>query len=698
MERSVILQEPEEVTTALVEERQRARSPDSHYRQTQSRARHQSPSKRRCSDKEKERDRSANGLAPLERTLEEAEEDIQHYDDTYGRRPQDEVADETAQRMEEKDLWQLLQENERNVREARNVWLRRAPVAALPHEIIAMIFAYIHDQPTFAALALVCQAFNICATPLLYRAPQFQTTFQWAQFVQTLRGSANGKRDLGAFVQAIDLSSTVMKKTVVEAEEGNRRNRVNPGHLHGGLAQQVWTHHINVNNTSDRDGTNNDEETEYVAFVPGTGVALMPAGIHQVVRQGSVSSLEGTIRSNSRRTNVAPALGGAGASSQSIVNATQAPIQQTGLPHQSENEVEPLSSAVYPASQSTAGPSGDGQSRLDRAIQQMHSTVNISDDLINACGGSSDAGLNSGSAILDLARAHNVTGESSSGAFADDHTDAIPGMSIGNSTRRDSTATSTQIPVDYDTINRRTPEPIRFHLLTSSLTSLAERCPNLLYLNIANSPMSDDTLVVETGEYISSMAQRAQDLLNRDLNHPSENCDDGDPDDYGHDHYAQNLLERKFSGTYRRPCPSASLTLRTIDVAYCMHALATKCPHLLSVDFRGADWLMINHVTILARSAKNLRACNLVKCNKLPTTLAKLWYFKTHTNVWVVPHADEAVGGSAGAAEADQTSDDCETAEGLTLLEKMLPWPQANTLYSLMHGTMVEALRSNSTS
>jgi len=76
----------------------------------------------------------------------------------------------------------------------------------IPPEILLKIYSFINDQRTFYNLCLVSRLFNICATPFLYRAPQFESTFRWAQFIQSLVRE-NSIKNLGSFVQIIDLSS-----------------------------------------------------------------------------------------------------------------------------------------------------------------------------------------------------------------------------------------------------------------------------------------------------------------------------------------------------------------------------------------------------------------------------------------------------------------------------------------------------------
>ncbi|KAG0302715.1 hypothetical protein BGZ98_007289 [Dissophora globulifera] len=57
----------------------------------------------------------------------------------------------------------------------------------LPHEILVQVFEnLLEDQPALWSAASVCLDWNLCATSLLYRFPQFSSTLHWALFIQTL--------------------------------------------------------------------------------------------------------------------------------------------------------------------------------------------------------------------------------------------------------------------------------------------------------------------------------------------------------------------------------------------------------------------------------------------------------------------------------------------------------------------------------
>ncbi|KAJ3208782.1 hypothetical protein HDU67_006564 [Dinochytrium kinnereticum] len=81
-----------------------------------------------------------------------------------------------------------------------------SPVLLLPRELITMIFSYLTKQSHLLNVIAVCRSFNICATPLLYKAPRFKNTFSWALFNQMLMRE-NNSRPFGLYVQIVDLSS-----------------------------------------------------------------------------------------------------------------------------------------------------------------------------------------------------------------------------------------------------------------------------------------------------------------------------------------------------------------------------------------------------------------------------------------------------------------------------------------------------------
>ncbi|KAI9104429.1 hypothetical protein DFS34DRAFT_603119 [Phlyctochytrium arcticum] len=106
-------------------------------------------------------------------------------------------------------------------------------IAQLPHELLSMILNYIDDRDCLARLAFVNRKFNQCTTPILYRWPNFHSTFAWAQFVQTVTRN-NNSRPLGSYVQVIDLSSPFNLRHTGGLPEDLRSSRAVPVYTSSG--------------------------------------------------------------------------------------------------------------------------------------------------------------------------------------------------------------------------------------------------------------------------------------------------------------------------------------------------------------------------------------------------------------------------------------------------------------------------------
>ncbi|KAI9209454.1 uncharacterized protein BJ171DRAFT_577067 [Polychytrium aggregatum] len=121
----------------------------------------------------------------------------------------------------------------------------------------------------------------------------------------------------------------------------------------------------------------------------------------------------------------------------------------------------------------------------------------------------------------------------------------------------------------------------------SSLVQLAENCPNLKVLHLGDCIVSSDVYIVETGEYLSGIAYRVQPYLTQIEISP-----------------ADGLL-----------------------------AVADNCPHLISIDLRGAPWVTEKLVRYLVQRLKQLRCLNLERCMTLRKSCGRLYLFKKHDDL-----------------------------------------------------------------
>ncbi|KAJ3308500.1 hypothetical protein HDU76_003949 [Blyttiomyces sp. JEL0837] len=120
----------------------------------------------------------------------------------------------------------------------------------------------------------------------------------------------------------------------------------------------------------------------------------------------------------------------------------------------------------------------------------------------------------------------------------------------------------------------------RILILSSTLMHIAEHCPKLLSLSLAWCSVVTDTLVVETGEYLSTQLHTPQEYLTR----------------------------------------------VKITAKMGLEKLLESCSEIVSLDLRGCDWVTDDVVLMIVEKGLAIRALNLLRCPRVRGSLAKLFF------------------------------------------------------------------------
>ncbi|KAG0290298.1 hypothetical protein BGZ96_006267 [Linnemannia gamsii] len=131
------------------------------------------------------------------------------------------------------------------------------------------------------------------------------------------------------------------------------------------------------------------------------------------------------------------------------------------------------------------------------------------------------------------------------------------------------------ISIDKDAISTRKPMTIT----VSSLIQMARHCPNLEWLCLASTALADDTLYLETGDYMSTL----------------------------------------------QPGPRSGLTNIQVTVMEGIGALGQSCPNLGRVWLVGCDWVTHREVLALTKSCRRLQMMDVRHCPRLEGRLSRLY-------------------------------------------------------------------------
>ncbi|KAJ3043380.1 hypothetical protein HDV00_005078 [Rhizophlyctis rosea] len=460
-------------------------------------------------------------------------------------------------------LLKELQERERKAaEEVRLRNLRNSPIAKLPHELISMIFLLtdVEDQLSLLKIAMVCRLFNICVTPLLYRYPKFANTFQFAQFNQTLIRALN-TRKFGLFVQVLDLSSSNPTVKSDAPKDHTCGPRVVPFLATSGFGVGLTLVDDDANDTEDESSNNDD-----IVNNAGASASSSSNGSwwNQAGNGGHSSAAGSTAHASSQW---AP-----------IVNLPNGLLQIANHPAAGSTSIG--------AAQSTSNAAA-AQSSFSAALQNALSsnqviTLDDDDEEEEDDGGHGTHHTNQPSFTYPPSAGHNlnaITTLHPPGTTIHHGTIPAPNTNNNNNHPNNHSNRPATLSARSNTTIQDTKTP-RIHSPTSTLLQIAAHCPDLKYLSLANCPLTRDTLIKETGEYLSTLQ------------------------------YA----------------PPSYLTRVIISPEDAINAIVKGCKGLLGLDLRGCEWVSDAVVRRVVRSVKGLRALHLGGCSKVRVQWQKLWF------------------------------------------------------------------------
>ncbi|KAF9921550.1 hypothetical protein FBU30_008385 [Linnemannia zychae] len=149
------------------------------------------------------------------------------------------------------------------------------------------------------------------------------------------------------------------------------------------------------------------------------------------------------------------------------------------------------------------------------------------------------------------------------------------GISSNNTIDRELPSRGDVITAEKDVCSAKKPLTIT----ASSLILMAKHCPLLEFLCLASTAITDDTLFLETGDYMSTLQ----------------------------------------SG------PRSGLTNIQVTVTEGIEALGRHCPYLGRVWLVGCDWITYREVLTLTKSCRRLRMLDLRHCPRLEGRLCRLY-------------------------------------------------------------------------
>ncbi|KAJ3007268.1 hypothetical protein HKX48_009228 [Thoreauomyces humboldtii] len=318
-----------------------------------------------------------------------------------------------------------------------------------------MIFNHITDQPTLYSIAMVCRAFNICVTPILYAAPRFSGTFSWAEFTVTMMRRPADSRKLSAFVQMVDLAGTEPppELTRESANAVSRPSRVVPTLL--------------ANNISLRLHTDPPPSTTPAEGLHGTtaGMATDEMGDLEIGTQSLFTAYENSYMMNGTAS---------GSNPLAAHHATHAP---PGFP------------TMPPGNASTGEPNAHGAWLQRATANAVVAAALMTPPPQNA------------NMSISLAQIRQIV-QASIAEHATPHpppqhrtTTVIP---VATAAQTVNIASNNGPTTSTSKKNR----PPRLNLLVSALTTLS-RFENLRHLSLRHSTLGRDLLIVETGDYES---------------------------------------------------------------------------------------------------------------------------------------------------------------------------------------------------
>ncbi|TPX48592.1 hypothetical protein SeLEV6574_g01946 [Synchytrium endobioticum] len=450
-----------------------------------------------------------------------------------------------------------------------------ASIANLPTEILSEIFTFVlPQQRDLHTLCGVCTSFNQAATRFLYRWPKFKDTFSWAQFILSLTqltmADTKGFSSLGSLVQVLDVSAIMgvaisapervvpiikptaatrvqVKLVVKDASESDLEIHTPTTNAMGNGGALTAYHHIAA-----AGGGNGNYHHHHVVDDEGDDDAQITAE-ELAVWQAAIDA------NNDVNVFVNGNMGGHG-------NGNAAPNQGFPILHLILQQ-----QAIALANNHNNGTGHGHLAPLPQILNQLQNVnpqhvppnfVNINQHMHHqnaAVAGVTNHNFNHHNHPFHH-HLHNLFNQPHNQQQNEpmQHRVRVTRVSSASTVERSS----------------------RIQISASSLKDLAEKCTDLLVLNLANSTLFPDTYLPQINAYISRLPYQPEEHL-------------------------------------------ARIPVTVFDA---IKSLILGCKKLVSLDLRGGEEITDEITLWIVDNAKSLRALNLGKCSKIKTGAAKLFF------------------------------------------------------------------------
>lgn len=496
----------------------------------------------------------------------------------------------------------------------------------LPTELLIKVFEWLAGyQSDLCSAALVSIEWNLCATGQLYRYPEFANTIHWAMFIQTLcknkedelkkpisrryrppiitptclsphlgdhppillapeqmanfgaRTQQPRRRDrldraLGDYVRGIDLSRraigvsrlcscgrpygppVAMKECSVCSRPGkSSRSKPVVGSTIRSTSGETC---VIQGDDDDDDGSEIDDcdmgDLDYLTVRP------------------SLTAMRGGFR-----------LGSQQAPNDRLGQSSQVGFDSTGLDPASNDTLPMLEWSELQLSSTTD---------FDRLIRPIVVTGTNSTTAAAICSttittptaaisssSSTTTATTAGPSLIALARLKRLAANGRKGEKRLTSQDAVSQSTAKKASPSEGGGSGSRgkVVIEKDASSTRKPMMIT----VSSLIQMARHCPNLEWLCLASTALADDTLYLETGDYMSTL----------------------------------------------QPGPRTGLTNVQVTVMEGIGALGQSCPNLGRVWLVGCDWVTHREVLALTTSCRRLQMMDVRHCARLEGRLSRLY-------------------------------------------------------------------------
>ncbi|KAF9538662.1 hypothetical protein EC957_006367 [Mortierella hygrophila] len=497
--------------------------------------------------------------------------------------------------------------------------------SVLPTELLIKVFEWLAGyQSDLCSAALVSIEWNLCATGQLYRYPEFANTIHWAMFIQTLcknkedelerptsrryrppiitptclstllgdhppillapgrmanfgaRTQQSRKRDrldrtLGEYVRGIDLSRRAIGASrlcscgrpygpPVAMKECSVCSRPGKGSHSKPVVGST------IRGASGKTSTTQDNYEDGSEIDDGDMGVLDNLTIHPSLAAMREGFQLGSQQTSNVRLGQSGQLGFDIAGFDPASNDTSSMLEWSELRLSSTTDFGCLIRPIA-ATRTNSATAAATSSTISTATTTPTA----------AASSSSSATTTAGPSLIALARSRQLAVNRSRGEqrLASQDAASQSNANIASPSEGGGSGNRGKVVVEKDASSTRKPMMIT----VSSLIQMARHCPNLEWLCLASTALADDTLYLETGDYMSTL----------------------------------------------QPGPRTGLTNVQVTVMEGIGALGQSCLNLRRVWLVGCDWVTHREVLALTASCRRLQMMDVRHCARLEGRLSRLY-------------------------------------------------------------------------